>query len=204
MIFDYTRDKAASSITPGSWIWKGTSLPPGGVEAYESEKVQGDRCPARKSDANLKYFGEASGEETYFFDFSSSCTSEAITGFNSSRVTACITSGLSFDNTLATIASTSVCVAVGCVEATSAADKSEITVASSSEEAAPVPPDGPHSLFVAVPAVSASSVVAAFSESNAAAHGLDLFASLSQGLAGLENQLLTGSGSASFALCRAI
>src|ERR1700675_3662900 len=146
MIFDYTRDKAASSITPGSWIWKGTSLPLGGVEVYESEEGKGNRCPARNSNANLKYFGEASGEETYFFDFSSSCTSEAITGFNSSRVTACKTSGLSFDNTLATIASTSVCVAVGCVEATSAADKSEITVASSSEKALRGPLAGPRAL----------------------------------------------------------
>ena len=112
MIFDYTRDKAASSILP---------------------RRKAQSCRSQK-DAN-KYSWDTCGEEgNYFFDFSSSCTSEAITGFKSSRVTACITSGLSFDNTLATIASTSVCVAVGCVEATSAADKSEITVANASEE----------------------------------------------------------------------
>ena len=137
-----------------------------------------------------KCFWRSGGEENYFFDFSSSCTIEAITGFKSSRVTACKTSGLSFDNILATIASTSVCVAVGCVEANSAADKSEITVASASEEASP-PLDESEPRFVAV-RVFSTSLVADLSDSSAAAHGLDLFVSLSQGLAGRENQLLTG------------
>src|ERR1700686_3128321 len=146
-----------------------------------------------------KYFGETGREKTYFFDFSSSSTSAAITGFKSSRVTACKTSGLSFDNTLATIASTSACAAVGCVELTSAADKSEITVASASEEVSPPPCDEADPLIVAVRAVSPSSVPGF--DSKAAAHGLDLFASLSHGLAGRENQLLTGPGSACLCFC---
>ena len=63
----------------------------------------------------------------------------------------------------------------------------------------PPPCDEADPLIVAVRAVSPSAVPGF--DSKAAAHGLDLFASLSHGLAGRENQLLTGSGSGSACLC---
>src|SRR6202030_3361079 len=73
VIFDYTRGKVAASIRPGS---------------APRENVHFNEYKTRM---DLRSYGAANQD---FFDFISSLTMAATTGFRISRVTACRTSGL--------------------------------------------------------------------------------------------------------------